>query len=356
MTQAATAAHPANPYLYGMDIGGTKIEIAIYTRTLEFVTSKRVATPTDDYAQLLAVIAALIEQADLDYVHAGDALPPIGIGIPGINTPQGDVICANIPCLTARNFAIDIQQYLKRSVAVAVAKDSHLFALSEANSAVNTKANTSQTNARVFGAIIGTGAAGGLCQHGQLPKSRQSLMGEFGHSPIPASLIATYQLPLYRCGCGLTGCYETYIAGAGLGRLYQFFGAKSADTKAFAMALATNDSVAVKTFNCYIDILGAAIANIIVQHDPDTIVLGGGLSNIEAIIDKLPTASAKYLFAGIEMPTITKAKHGDSSGVRGAAILALQHERQYHAEYDKQYNMHHNTQHLAKANGEPSHD
>ena len=194
------------------------------------------------------------------------------------------------------------------------------------------KTDISPTHARVFGAIIGTGAAGGLCQHGQLTQSRQCLIGEFGHSPIPASLIATYQLPLHPCGCGLTGCYETYIAGAGLGRLYQFFGAKSADTKAFAKALAANDDVAVNTFNCYIDILGAAFANIIVQHDPDTIVLGGGLSNIEAVIDELPSATARHLFAGVEVPAIQKAKHGDSSGVRGAAILALQHGSHYHAQ------------------------
>ena len=131
MTQVVAAADAANKFLYGIDIGGTKIEIAIYTCTLELVKSKRIATPTGDYDQLLAVIAALIEQADIDYVSSGDELPAIGIGIPGITTPQGELICANIPCLNQRNFAVDIQKYLQRSVAVA--KDSHLFALSEAN-------------------------------------------------------------------------------------------------------------------------------------------------------------------------------------------------------------------------------
>lgn len=317
MTNLANACR----YLYGIDIGGTKIEIAIFTHQLELVTAWRIATPTHCYNEFLNTIADLIEQADQQYPAkdaAKDTTNLIGIGVPGINDPQGHLLCANIPCLNGKHFTFDIKQKLERPVVVA--KDSHLFALSEA------VAGAGQTTQRVFGAILGTGVAGGVCQEGKLITNRQNLLGEFGHLAAPASVINHYQLPLHSCGCGLSGCYETYLSGAGLANLYQSFGGAKADTYAFSCALSENESAAQQTFACYMQLLGAAMANIVLQHDPDMIIIGGGLSNIDEIITALPKAMANFLFTGVQVPIIKKAQFGDTSGVRGAALLALQHE------------------------------
>lgn len=303
-----------NDYLYGLDIGGTKIEIAVFTPQLTLVDSWRTATPTSDYSSFIATVVGLIKQADDKY----GTDKTIGIGMPGIIDKNGKVKSANVPCATGKKIKQDLQRALQRQICIE--NDCHLFALSEANGGAGAEQRL------VYGAIIGTGAAGGLCLNGKLLQSKQNIIGEYGHIGASATVINKYNLPIYSCGCGLDGCYEAYIAGPGLSKLYQHFGSASADTKVFVEQLRANEPIAKQTFDCYMELIGASFASLVLSYDLDVIVIGGGLSKIDEILIALPNAISKHLFTGIEVPEIKLARFGDSSGVRGAAILGAQQE------------------------------
>jgi N-acetylglucosamine kinase len=298
---------------YGLDIGGTKIEIGLFNDRLNKIDSWRVATPTDNYDEFLATLCDLIIEADRRSGHKG----VIGIGIPGIIGHNYRLKSANVPCVNGKNVAQDLQQKLGRKVVMA--NDCRLFALSESCG------GSGQDHSVVFGAVIGTGAAGGLCINGKLLKTSNNIAGEYGHLPVSGLLIKRYNLPLRQCGCGLQACIECYIAGPGLAWLYKFFGENNNSTFKFVEQLRLNDTIARKTFNCYMDLLGSVFASLVLTNDPDVIVLGGGLSNIDEIITSLPAAINKHLFDGVTSPAIKRATFGDSSGARGAAILGAQY-------------------------------
>lgn len=301
----------SGPYLYGLDVGGTKIEMAIFDQGFNLVHSWRIPTPTQNYAEFLDAVAGLVKQADEKYQGVS-----LGIGMPGIIDKYGKVKSANVPCATGRYIEQDLKHKLQRELHVA--NDCRLFALSEAHGGAG------EGMASVYGAILGTGAAGGLYLQGKLLESWQNIIGEYGHVSASAAVITKYKLPIYQCGCGLLGCYEAYIAGPGLGRLFQHFGAQSADSKLFVEQLRMGNDIACKTFECYMELLGAAFANLVLSYDPDVIVMGGGLSKVPEIIQALPKAIEEYLFTEVKVPPIKLAEFGDSSGVRGAAILAAQ--------------------------------
>lgn len=206
---------------YGFDIGGTKIEMAAYDRRLNQVLLQRVRTPTGDYGEFVACIAGLVEQADRELHTRGS----IGIGLPGITDPVSRrQLAINVPCLTGHCTADDLTLALARPIAIE--NDCRCFALSEAS--------TPQTAhlPLVFGAIIGTGAGGGLVVNRQLHKGRNGLAGEWGHMPISAQLAQRYDLPLFGCNCGLTGCFERYVSGSGLLALSRHLAHPAADVPA----------------------------------------------------------------------------------------------------------------------------
>ena len=302
-----------NQFHYGLDIGGTKIEIAIFNSKFECLRCLRAPTPTNNYVDFINSIGDLVSQAD-DYC---DSKGSVGAGIACTLNSEGLAQSANIDCLNGRQLINDLTEKLNRPIAID--NDSNLFTLSEANGGAADKADV------VFGVIVGTGLGGALSIGQKIVPSAQGLSGEFGHTCISANLHAKYQLPLHQCGCGLVGCYESYLAGSGLSRLYQHFGAEQADTMSFAQALKAKHPVAQATFDCYIDIAGAAFASLVLHYDPQVIVLGGGLSNIPEIAASLPEAMAKHLFNQVTLPKVITAKFGDSSGVRGAAIIGAQH-------------------------------
>ncbi|WP_440873674.1 ROK family protein [Thalassotalea sp. PLHSN55] len=298
---------------YGLDIGGTKIEIGLFDHQFELMDSWRVSTPTHDYNEFLQAIADLIFEADKRTGQQGS----IGIGMPGILDKNALVKSANVHCATGKPIVTDLEMLLGRSVAVA--NDCRLFALSESCGGAGDK------HPIVYGAIIGTGAGGGLCLHNKLYQSSNNIAGEYGHLPASGHLLAKYNLPVRECGCGLTGCSEAYIAGPGLGWLYNHFGSGTFSTIQFVCDLRDKNPIALKTFACYMEFLGSAFSTLVLSYDPDVIVVGGGLSKIEEIIDALPNAINAHLFDGVESPVISSAVFGDSSGVRGAAILGRQH-------------------------------
>ncbi|WP_438863352.1 ROK family protein [Neptunicella sp.] len=295
-------------FIYGIDIGGTKMELSVFDANYHCVKSWRVATPAKDYQLFLKALREMVHQADILTGCQGH----VGIGMPGIINKQGLVKSANVPCATGKAIKKDIEQVLQRHIAIE--NDCRLFALSESNGGAG------DGYAIVYGAIIGTGAGGGLCIQGNLYSGANNIAGEYGHLPASAELIAKYQLPILDCGCGLTGCYEPYISGPGLANIYALHGG-TPDTQIFVNQLRAADPAAVNAFECYIDLLGASFASIVLSYDPDIIVLGGGLSKIDEIISALPAAIEKHLFKGVQSPVIAPAMFGDASGARGAALL-----------------------------------
>lgn len=298
--------------VYGIDIGGTKIETAIFDHNLNLLKSWRIETPTQDYQDFLNTIEQLVEQAD----NYTDKRGKVGIGMPGLITPKGQALSANIPCASGKYIRDDLCKLLSRPVAIE--NDTRCFALSEAIQGAG------KGHARVFGAIIGTGAAGGFCLNGQLDITRQGFAGEYGHIPLPADIQAQYQLPLLKCGCGLMACVENYIAGPGISRLYQHFSDERITPEQWVIRLKQHEPHAQKVLDCYLDILGSTFATLAKFLEPDIIILGGGVSLVDEIVDNVGTAIEKYLFAGFHAPMIKRALFGDSSGVRGAGLLGAE--------------------------------
>lgn len=298
--------------VYGLDIGGTKIEIAVFTEQFQLLERWRVPTPTHDYPQFLATISEQIAKADQFLGKRA----PVGIALPGVVASKGVVISSNVACLNQRTVAADLKAQLQRPVALG--NDCRLFVLSEAT------LGAGRGFSRVFGVILGTGAGGGLCINGELYQGQQQLAGEFGHQSVAGRVLAQYQLPLYRCGCGLHGCAETYISGTGLARLYSHFSQQQQTTYDWINAFRAGDGVARHTFECFMDALGACLASQVLAYDPDVMVVGGGLSDLDEIHAALPAAISRHLFAGAKVPLLKKAEFGAASGERGAAILGLQ--------------------------------
>ncbi|WP_105253222.1 ROK family protein [Pseudoalteromonas sp. T1lg75] len=295
--------------VFGLDIGGTKIETAIFNNDIEQQQSWRIATPTDSYQELLQAICQQVCKADEICGCQG----AVGIGMPGLVNEDGAVFSANVPCASGNNIAKDLEVLLQRPVAIL--NDTRCFALSEANGGAG------QGYERVFGAILGTGAGGGMCINGELLNQGLGLSGEYGHLPLSAYLQQKYQLPILKCGCGLTGCVESYIAGPGVQVLNQHLSGETRSCIEWAQALKRQDKGALKVLACHLDILGETFAAITKSLHPEVIVLGGGLSLVDALVEQLPGAIATHLFAGFKVPHVKRAHFGDSSGVRGAAII-----------------------------------
>jgi N-acetylglucosamine kinase len=299
--------------IYGLDIGGTKTEIAVFDPQLNKVDSWRIPTPSDNYEVFLSRLTAMVLEADKKFAVIGT----LGIGMVGVVDSAGRSVSANIQCANGKLIADDLQQRLQRPIAIS--NDTRCFALSEA------AGGAGEGYARMFGAIIGTGAAGGLCINGELYKSTNGIAGEYGHHPLGAPMQQKYKLPVLPCGCGLLGCLEKYISGPGLAYLYGFYsGKENASAPQCMDALRSNEPAALTAFSCYMDILGSSFASLVMDYDPDVIVIGGGMSQLDEVLLGLPAAIKPHLFKGIKIPDIVRAKFGDSSGVRGAAILGSQ--------------------------------
>lgn len=296
--------------IYGVDIGGTKIELVVFDGNLAPVSRERVATPTDNYRAFLAAVTGLVKKADDKYGEAA----PVGVGIPGLVDDNGLSFCANIPCAIGKAVADDLSAMIGRT---AVSEnDCRLFALSEAYDGAGAGYNS------VFGAILGTGAAAGLVVDGRLERGRRGVAGEYGHLPISASLTLKHDLTIRNCGCGLAGCAEAYVSGPGLLAMARYFGVAADTTEGVVEAWRSGGFGGAQTYAAFIDILGESLANVVKLVDPDIIVMGGGLSQLPEVIADLPAAITGHMFKGFGSPPIVAARFGDASGVRGAALLA----------------------------------
>ncbi len=290
-----------------MQAVATKIEAIAIDGGRELVR-RRVATPRGDYDATIRAIAALVAEIEHDLGQTGS----VGVGIPGaISATTGLVKNANSTWLIGRPLDRDLARALDRSVRVS--NDANCFALSEATD------GAAQGARIVFGVILGTGTGGGVVVDGRVLDGRLRIAGEWGHNPLPWPKDG--ERPGPACYCGRTGCIETFLSGPGLSSTYAALAGRRADATEIALAAGSGDANAALALDIYEDRLARALASIINVLDPDVIVLGGGLSNITRLYDRVPERWQPFVFSDTADTPLVPARHGDSSGVRGAAWL-----------------------------------
>jgi fructokinase len=293
----------------GVDLGGTKIEAAAIADDGAILVRRRIDTPPD-YPSMLEGLAGLIARVESE---AGAGRRPVGIGMPGSLSPAtGLARNANSVWLNGKPFLQDASTALGRPVRIA--NDANCFALSEAVDGAAAGARV------VFGAILGTGCGGGVVIDGKLIEGVNGVAGEWGHTPLPWP--RPEELPFARDWCGRHGCLETWIAGrAGLERWAPAILGRKMTAKEIVAAAAAGDARAQECLDLLYDRLARAFAVVIDLIDPDVIVVGGGLSNVAPLYEGVQARWAPYIFSDVIRTRLVKNRHGDSSGVRGAAWL-----------------------------------
>jgi len=293
---------------FGVDLGGTKTELVVLGPDESEVLRRRVPTPARDYAAVVATIVTLVDDAERELGVRGS----VGIGTPGARSrATGRMKNANSTVLIDRPFADDVARALGRPIRIA--NDANCFALSEAT-------DGAASDVRVaFGVILGTGVGGGLVVDGRIVVGRNDIAGEWGHNPLPWP--RDDERPGPPCYCGKSGCIETFVSGTGLQADYRRHGGAALDGAAIARAAAAGAADARATLERYMDRLARALATVVNVLDPDAIVLGGGVSNVADVYAALPEQMRAYVFSDTFETPIVPPRHGDSSGVRGAARL-----------------------------------
>lgn len=289
----------------GIDLGGTKIEIVALADNKTELLRRRVPTPLGDYQGTLMAVAGLIADADNQLGHRGS----VGIGIPGAESPGSGLIKnANSICLNGRPLRHDLQGLLQREIRLA--NDANCFALSEATDGAAAGAEV------VFGVILGTGVGGGIVINGKVLNGANSIGGEWGHNRLPGD---EAQWP--ECFCGGTGCVESFLSGPGMTRDHAKLNNEILEPREIAVRAAAHDKACEATLQRYEQRLARALALLVNILDPDVIVLGGGLSNLDRLYENVPKLWAGQVFSDRIATRLLKNRHGDSSGVRGAARL-----------------------------------
>jgi fructokinase len=287
----------------GVDLGGSKIEALALADDGGEILRRRVPTPAHDADAIVAAVVALVRDVERELGQEGR----VGIATPGAISPAtGLMKNSNTTCLNGKPLDRMLERAFGRTIRMA--NDANCFALSETVDGAAAGADV------VFGVILGTGTGGGVVAGGRVLVGRHAVAGEWGHNPLP------WPEPddvFVACYCGKRGCIETFLSGAGIAREHP-----GVDAQGVARAAAQGDDEARATIARYARRLGKALASVVNVIDPDVIVLGGGLSNIDALYEG-PVAAALVAHAfsdGVDTP-IKRAHHGDSSGVRGAAWL-----------------------------------
>jgi fructokinase len=292
----------------GVDLGGTKMEvIAMGSRGKELLRH-RVRTPQGDYTAILNAIVELIRYAEkrigADY--------SIGIGTPGaLSRTTGKLKNSNSTCLNNMPILHDLERLIGRPVRVS--NDANCFALSEAVDGSGTGTSV------VFGVIIGTGCGGGIVVNGSVLTGLNAIAGEWGHNPLPWA--TDDERPGPDCYCGKKGCIETYLSGPGMTRDHQASTGRKLRPETIVQRAAAGEQASEATLGRYEERMARALAHVINIVDPDVIILGGGMSNIPRLYKNVPELWGRYVFSDRVETKLLPARHGDSSGVRGAAWL-----------------------------------
>jgi fructokinase len=291
----------------GIDVGGTKLEAIALDGDSRELFRLRVPAPKGSYDETLAAIVSLVTNVEATMGRRGT----VGVGIPGAISPaSGLVKNANSTWLNGRPMADDLPRLLARPVRFE--NDANCFALSEATD------GAAQGATVAFSVILGTGTGGGLVVAGRALTGANAIAGEWGHNPLPAPQDDERPGPL--CYCGRRGCIETFLSGPALARDYSASGV-SIDAAEIAGRARSGEAAADACLARYEHRLARALAGVINIVDPDVIVLGGGLSNIERLYESVPRLWTTYVFSDRVTTRLVRARHGDSSGVRGAAWL-----------------------------------
>jgi fructokinase len=291
----------------GIDLGGTKIEVVAMDAEGRERFRHRVPTPRGDYGATVEAVASLVAQAE---IVVGSST--VGVGMPGVVSPAtGLVKNANSTWLNGRPLSEDLAARLHRPIRLA--NDANCFALSEATDGAAAGLPV------VFGVILGTGVGGGLVVSGRVVTGANAIAGEWGHNPLPWPDAGEWPGP--PCYCGRTGCLETFLSGPGLARDHQAMTGREIDPAGIVAGAATGDADARESVSRYERRLARGLASVINVFDPDAIVLGGGLSNIARLYERVPRLWIEFVFSDVVVTKLVQAVHGDSSGVRGAAWL-----------------------------------
>jgi predicted NBD/HSP70 family sugar kinase len=291
-------------YRIGIDLGGSKIELIALDAQGREVLRRRVPTPQGDYLATVEAVARLVEAAEAELGQRAT----LGIGMPGAESlASGLIKNANSTCLIGRPLRHDLQARLQREVRLA--NDANCFALSEASDGAAAGAEV------VFGVILGTGVGGGVVVHGRVLAGANAIAGEWGHSPLPWP--SDDERPGPACYCGKSGCIETWLSGPGLARDHA--GGLSAEQ--IVARAAQGDADCEASLQRYEDRLARGLAQVINLLDPQVIVLGGGLSQVRRLYDNVPKLWGRYVFSDRVDTHLRPPRHGDASGVRGAAWL-----------------------------------
>jgi fructokinase len=295
----------------GIDLGGTKIEVIALANDGREHFRKRVDTPRHDYPKTLEAIAGLVADAEQATGERGS----VGIGIPGTISPYtGKVKNANSVWLNGQTLDKDLASLINRQVRVA--NDANCLAVSEATDGAGAGKKT------VFAVIIGTGCGAGIAINGEVHAGGNGIGGEWGHNPLP--WLDDDEVRFQRdvpCYCGKKGCIETFISGTGFAHDYfRLSGIQHKGVEIMQLA-EQGDPVAELALSRYEIRLAKSLAHVINILDPDVVVLGGGMSNVERLYSTVPLILKQWVFGGECETPVRKAIHGDSSGVRGAAWL-----------------------------------
>jgi len=292
----------------GVDLGGTKIEIIALDGEGRELLRRRQPTPRGDYEATIASVAGMVEAAEAELGARGS----VGVGHPGALSPATGLIKnANSVWLNGRPLDRDLIERLGRPVAFA--NDANCLALSEATDGGGAGAEV------VFSVILGTGVGGGLVAHGRVLKGANAIAGEWGHNPLPWP--RDDERPGPDCYCGLRGCIETWCSGPGFAADHTARTGEAVEGPEIVARAIAGEASALTSLERYEDRLARALAHLVNIVDPDVIVLGGGLSNIQRLYEAVPARWQAYVFSDHVATELRQNVHGDSSGVRGAAWL-----------------------------------
>jgi len=295
----------------GIDIGGTKIEGIVLRGEAEVVLRRRIATPAQQYRPTIAAVAALVRELERE---AGDESLPVGIGHPGAISPaSGRIKNANSTCLNDQLLQQDLEQAIGR--AVRMANDADCLALSEAYDGAAAGARSA------FAVILGTGVGGGLVIDGKLLAGPNAIAGEWGHNPLPWPRPEWGELPGPLCWHGLHGCIETWLSGPGLAADHARVSGEQLTAETIVSRAEAGEAQAGASLARYEDRLARALAHVINLIDPQVIVLGGGVSRVRRLYQRVPALWGQWVFSDRVATALRPARHGDSSGVLGAARL-----------------------------------
>ncbi len=299
----------------GIDLGGTKIEVIAFDPVGRELVRERLATPAGDYDKILACIGSLVDSARRHTQAFGQAT--IGVGIPGSLSPATQLVRnANSTALNGRALQADLEKLLGQTVRLE--NDANCLAMSEAFD------GAAKGAASVFAVILGTGTGAGLVANGRVLSGHNRLAGEWGHNRM-----AVAQDPAYlggahanRCWCGRQDCYETWLSGPGMAAdYYRVSGGKKLLAQEIVQAARNADAHAEQVLQAYCHRLAFGLAQIINVFDPQVIVLGGGMSNIRELYERVPQLWLRDVFSDVCTTRLVASQFGDSSGVRGAAWL-----------------------------------